>query len=136
MIFNYFKIAFRYLIKNRTFSVINIFGLTIGFLCFLTIALYLNDELNFDMFHVTSIATLLSKDFIVLVVIAGLFAWPVAYYAMDKWLQGFANHISLTEASWTFIAAAVLSVMFALITTGLQSIKAGLANPIDSLKNE
>jgi ABC-type antimicrobial peptide transport system permease subunit len=85
---------------------------------------------------VTSIATLLSKDFIVLVVIAGLLAWPIAYYAMDKWLQGFANHITLTEASWAFVVAAALSVLFALITTGLQSIKAGLANPIESLKNE
>lgn len=51
MLFNYFKIAFRYLLKNRTFSAINIFGLTVGFLCFILIALYLHDELSFDMFH-------------------------------------------------------------------------------------
>lgn len=51
MLLNYIKIAYRYLLKNRTFSVINIFGLTVGFLCFALIALYLHDELNFDMFH-------------------------------------------------------------------------------------
>jgi putative ABC transport system permease protein len=51
MLLNYFKIALRYLLKNRTFSAINIFGLTLGFLCFILITLYLHDELSFDMFH-------------------------------------------------------------------------------------
>jgi putative ABC transport system permease protein len=51
MLLNYFKITLRYLLKNRTFSFINIFGLTFGFLCFTLIALYLFDELSFDMFH-------------------------------------------------------------------------------------
>ena len=51
MLTNYIKIAFRYLFKNQTFSAINIFGLTLGFLCFTLIALYLHDELSFDMFH-------------------------------------------------------------------------------------
>jgi putative ABC transport system permease protein len=51
MLVNYFKIALRYLLKNRTFSVINIFGLTLGFLCFILITLYIHDELNFDLFH-------------------------------------------------------------------------------------
>ena len=51
MLFNYFKIALRYLLKNRTFSIINIFGLTLGFLCFILITLYIHDELSFDLFH-------------------------------------------------------------------------------------
>ncbi len=51
MLTSYFKIALRYLLKNRTFSAINIFGLTLGFLCFMLIALYLHDELSFDLFH-------------------------------------------------------------------------------------
>jgi putative ABC transport system permease protein len=51
MLLNYLKIAFRFLTKNRSFSIINIFGLTLGFLCFILIALYLHDELSFDMFH-------------------------------------------------------------------------------------
>ncbi|MFZ6008858.1 MAG: ABC transporter permease [Bacteroidota bacterium] len=51
MLINYFKIAVRYLVKNRTFSLINVFGLTLGFLCFMLIAFYLHDELSFDMFH-------------------------------------------------------------------------------------
>lgn len=51
MFISYFKIALRYLSKNRTFSAINIFGLTIGFLCFILITLFIHDELNYDLFH-------------------------------------------------------------------------------------
>lgn len=51
MLFNYVKISIRYLLKNRTFTLINLFGLTLGFLCFLLIALYLHDELSFDSMH-------------------------------------------------------------------------------------
>src|SRR3954470_8759614 len=51
MFINNFKIAFRHLTKNPSFSFINLFGLTLGFFCFLLIALYLHDELSFDMFH-------------------------------------------------------------------------------------
>ncbi|MEP2667626.1 MAG: ABC transporter permease [Cyclobacteriaceae bacterium] len=51
MYFNNIKTTYRHLLKNRAFSIINIFGLTIGFLCFIVIALYLHDELNFDRMH-------------------------------------------------------------------------------------
>jgi putative ABC transport system permease protein len=51
MLINNFRIAIRYLVKNRSFSIINISGLTLGFFCFIVIALYLHDELTFDMFH-------------------------------------------------------------------------------------
>src|ERR1044071_4285526 len=51
MIINYFRIALRHLYKNRIFSVINLFGLTLGFLCFILLSLYVYDELSFDMFH-------------------------------------------------------------------------------------
>jgi putative ABC transport system permease protein len=48
---NHLKISLRYLLKNRTFSFVNLFGLTLGFLCFILIALFVQDELSFDMFH-------------------------------------------------------------------------------------
>jgi putative ABC transport system permease protein len=51
MIINYFRIALRHLYKNRIFSLINLFGLTLGFLCFTLLSLYVYDELSFDMFH-------------------------------------------------------------------------------------
>jgi putative ABC transport system permease protein len=51
MIKNYFKITLRQLMKNKTFTFINLFGLTLGFLCFILLALYIHDELSFDLFH-------------------------------------------------------------------------------------
>jgi putative ABC transport system permease protein len=51
MLFNHFKISFRQLMKNKTFAFINIFGLTLGFLCFILLSLYIHDELSFDLFH-------------------------------------------------------------------------------------
>src|SRR5688572_20789218 len=51
MIFTHFKISFRQLMKNKTFTFINVFGLTLGFLCFILLALYVHDELSFDLFH-------------------------------------------------------------------------------------
>ncbi|HEU5289217.1 MAG TPA: ABC transporter permease [Cyclobacteriaceae bacterium] len=51
MLFNHFKISFRQLMKNKTFTFINIFGLTLGFLCFILLALYVHDELSYDLFH-------------------------------------------------------------------------------------
>jgi putative ABC transport system permease protein len=51
MLFNHFKISFRQLMKNRVFTFINVFGLTLGFLCFILLALYVHDELSFDLFH-------------------------------------------------------------------------------------
>jgi putative ABC transport system permease protein len=51
MLINYFRIALRHLYKNRIFSIINLFGLTLGFLCFILLSLYVYDELSFDMFH-------------------------------------------------------------------------------------
>lgn len=51
MLSNHFKISFRQLMKNKTFTFINIFGLTLGFLCFILLSLYIHDELSFDLFH-------------------------------------------------------------------------------------
>jgi putative ABC transport system permease protein len=83
-----------------------------------------------------NIAMLLSKDFVMIVLIAGIIACPIGYYFMNKWLQGFQNHIILTENVWIFALAAVLSLFFAATTVGIQSVKAGMANPADSLRDE
>ncbi|MGE5846484.1 MAG: ABC transporter permease [Ignavibacteria bacterium] len=80
------------------------------------------------------IVTLLSKEFLKLVLLANLFAWPVAYFAMNKWLDDFAFRINVQF--WSFIAAAMASIMIALLTISYQSIKAAVANPIRSLRYE
>lgn len=83
---------------------------------------------------VTSIVTLLSKDFLKLVVIAIVIAGPIAYYAMNRWLQDFAYRIQLEW--WVFALAGALAVGIALLTVSYQSIKAALVNPVKSLRSE
>lgn len=83
---------------------------------------------------VTEITTLLSKDFLALVVISLVVATPVAYWAMSKWLMSYSYRVSINW--WVFALAGGLSIVIALITVSYQSIKAALANPIRSLRSE
>lgn len=83
---------------------------------------------------VTSIITLISKDFLKLVVIAIAIGSPIAWWAMNKWLQSYVYRIDLTW--WIFLAAGVLAIGIALITISFQSIKAAMANPVKSLRSE
>ena len=76
----------------------------------------------------------LSKNFIILVGLSNLIAWPVAYLTMKKWLQNYAYHTDLTL--YIFMFAAFLAVIITLLTVSYQSIKAARANPVDSLKYE
>jgi ABC-type antimicrobial peptide transport system permease subunit len=77
---------------------------------------------------------LLSKDFIVLIVIALLIASPTAYYFMHKWLQGYQYRTEITW--WIFAVAAIGALVITLLTVSYQSIKAALMNPVKSLKTE
>jgi ABC-type antimicrobial peptide transport system permease subunit len=80
------------------------------------------------------IVALLSKDFLKLVFIACLVAFPLSYLIMNKWLQSFAFRISI---SWgVFVVAGVTALLIALITVSFQSVKAALANPVKSLRTE
>jgi putative ABC transport system permease protein len=81
-----------------------------------------------------SIVSLLSKDFIKLVIIAAAIAFPVAWYAMHNWLQDFAYRTSIQW--WIFIMALVIAGFVALATISIQAIKAALANPVKSLRTE
>jgi putative ABC transport system permease protein len=84
--------------------------------------------------RVSQIVMLLSKDFLKLVVIAIVLSSPIAYYAMDKWLQGFAYRIEIRW--WVFVLAGVAAVLIALFTVSYQAIKTAVANPVDSLRSE
>lgn len=83
---------------------------------------------------VGGIVAMLSKDFAKLVLIASLIAFPVAWWAMNKWLQSFAYRVSISW--WIFIVAGVAAILIALITVSFQAIKAALANPVKSLRTE
>ena len=83
---------------------------------------------------VSSIVALLSKDFLKLVAFAVLIASPLAWFAMNKWLQSFAYRIHI---NWTvFAITALAALLIALITISFQAIKAAIANPVKSLRSE
>jgi len=84
--------------------------------------------------NVSSIVTLLSKDFLKLVFVATIIAFPIAWYAMSHWLQGFAYRINIHW--WVFLLSAILALIVALVTVSFQAIKAALANPVESLRSE
>ncbi|WP_332002197.1 ABC transporter permease [Chitinophaga sp.] len=83
---------------------------------------------------VSGITRLLSADFLKLVGIASLIAFPVAWYTMDQWLQKFPYRVSIHY--WVFLLAGVAAMLIALLTISFQSIKAALMNPVNSLKAE
>jgi putative ABC transport system permease protein len=83
---------------------------------------------------VTSIARLLSMEFLKLVAIAFVISTPVAWMASNKWLEGFAYKV---DVSWLMFAiAALLAMAVALVTVSFQAVRAGMINPVNSLKNE
>ncbi len=83
---------------------------------------------------VGGIVTMLSKDFLKLVGIAALIAFPVAWFAMNKWLQEFAYRIHIQW--WVFVFAAVVAILIALLTVSFQAVKAAITNPVKSLRAE
>jgi ABC-type antimicrobial peptide transport system permease subunit len=83
---------------------------------------------------ILGITAMLSKEFTKWVLLANVIAWPVAYLVMHMWLLNYAYRTSIRL--WTFILSAVLALFIALLTISYQSIKAALANPVDSLRYE
>lgn len=83
---------------------------------------------------IASIVGMLSKDFVLLVVIALVIASPIAWYFMNQWLTDFAYHIDISW--WVFALAGVAAMGIALLTVGYQSVKAALMNPVESLRSE
>ncbi|MBN2461955.1 MAG: ABC transporter permease, partial [Candidatus Cloacimonetes bacterium] len=86
--------------------------------------------------NVTNISTLLAVEFTKWVLIANIIAWPVAYFALQKWLDNFAYQIDITKNIGIFIVSGCIAIAIAIITVSFQAIKAALANPIDALKYE
>ncbi|WP_316756956.1 ABC transporter permease [Pedobacter aquatilis] len=81
-----------------------------------------------------NILTLLNKDFIKLVAIANIIAFPLAYVIINKWLSAFEYRVSIS--AWPFVVAAGISVIIAVLTVSIQSVKVAKANPVDALKYE
>ena len=83
---------------------------------------------------VGNIVNLISKEFLLLVIIASLIAFPIAWYAMSSWLQDFAYRVNI--AWWVFIFSGIIALLIAFATISFQAIKAAIANPVKSLRTE
>jgi putative ABC transport system permease protein len=83
---------------------------------------------------IPGIVILISKDFLKLVAISNIMAWPIIYFAMMGWLQDFAYRINISW--WVFILSGCIALLIALFTISFQSIKAAIANPVNALKYE
>ena len=83
---------------------------------------------------VAQITWLVSAEFLLIVLLANLMAWPIAWYGMDSWLSGFAYRIQIEASS--FLIAGALAVLMAATTISFQSIKSAFSNPVDSLRND
>ena len=83
---------------------------------------------------VTGITTLLSKDFLQLVAVSCIVAFPIAWWMMSDWLQAYQYRITISW--WIFAIAGVMAVGIALVTVSFQAVKAAVANPVESLRAE
>jgi putative ABC transport system permease protein len=83
---------------------------------------------------VPGIVSLLSREFLMLVLISVVIASPIAWYAMNRWLGDFAYRINISW--WIFLVAGVIAVIIAFITVSFQALRAALSNPVNSLRNE
>ncbi|MEO0330797.1 MAG: FtsX-like permease family protein, partial [Bacteroidota bacterium] len=83
---------------------------------------------------VQQLLLLFNQDFLLLIGIAFLIATPVAWYAMDRWLQDFAYHVSIGPI--IFLVAGLLCLSIALLTVSYQAFRTARVNPVDSLRNE
>lgn len=83
---------------------------------------------------IRSLFTMLSTEFVILVVIALLIATPISWYAMDKWLQGFAYHVDIQP--WIFALGGGLIILITMATISFHALKAAMVNPVKSLKSE
>jgi len=80
------------------------------------------------------IALLLSRDFLALIALANLAAWPLAYYAIERWLETFAYRFDM--AWWVFALGGISTLIIALFTTSYQAFRAAIANPVEALQHE
>ena len=83
---------------------------------------------------ITNIVSLISKDFLKLVILSSLMAAPLAWWSMNTWLQDFAYRIELNW--WVFVIVGLVAILIASLTVGSQSLKAALANPVEAINND
>lgn len=133
-----------YEMENRSYSLIRIFAmiaLLVACLGLFGLTVYVAEtrikEIGIRKVlgaSVPDIALLMSRDFILWVIIANIIAWPCAYMAMNQWLANFAYRVRIHI--WTFVFSAALALLFAILTVSYQAIRAAVSDPVDSLRYE
>ena len=133
-----------YTAEQKTGTILNIFAvLTIFVACMglFGLATYTAEQRSKEIgirkvlgASVTQVTSMLSKEFIKLVLIGCLIAFPLSWWAMSRWLQDFAYRVDISW--WVFILAAVFALLIAMFTVSFKAIKAALANPVKSLRSE
>jgi len=126
---------------GKVFTVFTVLSITVACLGLLGLAIYTTERRTREIgirkvlgASVQNVTAMLSKDFLKLVFIASLIAFPVAWYAMNSWLQDFAYKTDISW--WVFVLSTGMVTAIALITISFQSIKAAIANPVNSLRSE
>jgi putative ABC transport system permease protein len=125
----------------RTFLTFSVLAIFIACLGLLGLSAFVTEQRTKEIgirkvlgASIPEIVVLLSKEFMKWVLIANVIAWPLAYYAMNEWLQNFAYRANI--GVWVFIASGVLSLIVALMTVSSHAIKAATANPVESMRYE
>ena len=146
MEYNFMDATFNELYKSdqtigKVFSVFTALSLSVACLGLLGLAIYTAErrikEISIRKVlgaTVQNVVTMLTADFVKLIIIASVIAFPIAYYAMHKWLQDFAFKTPVSW--WVFALASGITLAIAIITISFQSLKAALANPAESLRSE
>ena len=126
---------------NQLFSVFSVLAIFISCLGLLGLTSYMAEQRTKEIgirkvmgASVSKITVILSSNFTRWVLLSNIFAWPLAYFLMTKWLENFAYKVSISW--WIFLLAGLISIIIALLTISYQSIKAASRNPIESLRYE
>ena len=129
--------------RSKIFTVFSALTLSIACLGLLGLAAFTTEQRTSEIgvrkvigASVPSLVVLVAKEFFILVAISMVIAFPVAWYFTDAWLQNFAYRIELPEEWVTFIASALLAFLITMATVGFHVIRAAVANPVNSLRDE
>ncbi len=126
---------------QKIFTIFSVLAIFIGCIGLLGLAAYSTQQRMREISirkvlgaSIPNIMGMLSKDFLKIVAISAVIAFPVAWYAMNKWLQDFAYRINIPW--WVFLLAGIIAALIAFATISLQAIKAAISNPVKSLRTE
>jgi len=126
---------------EQLFNMFGLLAILISCLGLLGLAVYMTERKTKEIgirkvlgASVTGITFLLSKEFVIWVLLANVVAWPVTYLAMKGWLERFVYRIDLHV--WMFLVAGCAALIIAVLTVSYQAVKAALVNPVDSLRYE